>query len=256
MSYTKLDGGLIHSTVWREPAGTRLTWITMLAMKDRHGEVHASVPGLADAARVTLDECEAALRCFLSPDPYSRTKDHDGRRIEQIPGGWVVLNHELYREKGSDDEKRAQEAARSKRYRERHRALKSVTVERDASRDDRDESRESRHTDTDADALPKKQKKKRASRDEADLVPVRAAHEATCGVGSFDPIEKHFRREWRSHLDHHGADRCALVWANALRVRPANKQLRWYLADVAADFNAYDPDRPDPEAAKYGVSGA
>lgn len=97
-TYTKLFTSITASTVWQEPAGTRLTWITMLAMADKNGDVFASIPGLARIANVTLEEVEAALRCFLSPDPYSRTKEHDGRRIEEIDGGWRLLNHAKFRE--------------------------------------------------------------------------------------------------------------------------------------------------------------
>jgi len=34
-----------------------------------------------------------------SPDPYSRTKQDEGRRIKEVEGGWLVLNHKKYREK-------------------------------------------------------------------------------------------------------------------------------------------------------------
>lgn len=91
-SYAKLFSSITSSTIWGEPAATRVVWVTMLAMKRRDGCVYASIPGLARQANVTLEECEAALQCFLSPDPYSRTKENEGRRIEEIDGGWRVLN--------------------------------------------------------------------------------------------------------------------------------------------------------------------
>ena len=117
--YTKLSNAIVTSTVWREPATTRVVWITMLALADQHGEVQASVPGLADLARVSIAECEAALATFLAPDPYSRTKDHDGRRIEAIDGGWELLNHKKYRHLYSDDERREHTAERVRRFRAR-----------------------------------------------------------------------------------------------------------------------------------------
>ena len=105
-TFTKLFSGIIASTVWQEPDSTRLTWITMLAMADKDGVVAASVPGLAHMARVSLPQCEAALATFLAPDPYSRTPDHDGRRIEAVPGGWLLLNHGLYRGRRDDEAQR------------------------------------------------------------------------------------------------------------------------------------------------------
>lgn len=76
---------------------TRLAWICLLAMADKHGRVFGSIPGLANRARVTLLEMEGALEKFLSPDTYSRTKDFGGRRIEVMDGGWKLLNHGKYR---------------------------------------------------------------------------------------------------------------------------------------------------------------
>jgi hypothetical protein len=104
--YTKLFGSIVDSTIWRESKDTKIVWITMLAKANRDGLVEASLPGLADASRVTIDECIDALNCLSSPDKYSRTKDFEGRRIEEIDGGWKILNHAKYRAKMNADERR------------------------------------------------------------------------------------------------------------------------------------------------------
>lgn len=72
----------------------------MLAIADRLGHVGASVPGLAALANVSIEDCLSALDKLRSPDPYSRTKDFDGRRIENVDGGFVILNYVKYRELG------------------------------------------------------------------------------------------------------------------------------------------------------------
>jgi hypothetical protein len=117
--YTKLDASITDSTVWREPHTTRITWITMLAMADKRGRVWASIPGLADRARVTIEECEAALASFLAPDPYSRTPDHEGRRIEKIDGGWWLINYTKKRNAVDEEYQRERHAKNQAAYRER-----------------------------------------------------------------------------------------------------------------------------------------
>lgn len=97
--YTPLFSSIIASTIWRESKETKILWITMLAMSDARGIVEASIPGLADMAKISLDECKASLALLMSSDEYSRTKDHDGRRIREIDGGWQLLNHEKFRDK-------------------------------------------------------------------------------------------------------------------------------------------------------------
>ncbi len=106
MTYTKLDAGITDSTIWQAPDATRLVWITMLAMADQHGYVGASMPGLAGRARVALDACVEAIKTLESPDEWSRTKEHEGRRIVRAEGGWVLLNHAKYRAKQSADDRR------------------------------------------------------------------------------------------------------------------------------------------------------
>lgn len=123
--FIKLHGSIVASTVWAYSDRVRVVWITMLAISDQDGRVSASVPGLASLAHVPIEAVEEALTLFLSPDAYSRTKDHDGRRIEVIDGGWMLLNHGKYRDLLGLADRRARDAARQARKRERD---KSHTV--------------------------------------------------------------------------------------------------------------------------------
>lgn len=121
--YTKLFGSLIGSTVWREPDHVRLVWITMLALKNRYHVVEASLPGLADFARVSLVKCKEALEVLKAPDAYSRSKEHDGRRIREVDGGWFVMNGEKYREKMNADERREANRIYQQKHREKKKSL-------------------------------------------------------------------------------------------------------------------------------------
>lgn len=104
--FVKLFNSILHSTIWSEPDHVRLVWITMLAMSNRYGDVEASVPGLARMAGKSIDETEDAIQRFLSPDPYSRSPENEGRRIQTIVGGWHLLNHGKYRELLSAEERK------------------------------------------------------------------------------------------------------------------------------------------------------
>ena len=99
----------------------------MLAMADRNGEIQASIPGLARLAGVPIPDCEEALAKFIAPDPYSRTPDDEGRRIEKIEGGWSLLNHAKYREMASRDDSKAANTERQCRHREKEKRNATVT---------------------------------------------------------------------------------------------------------------------------------
>jgi hypothetical protein len=127
--YTKLFQSIVTSSIWSEDDRTRIIWITMLALANQHGEVEASVPGLAKLASVPVEDVEAALRRLAAPDPYSRTKEFEGRRIEAIDGGWRVLNHAKYRAKASAEDRREQDRLRKQRVRGSPQASAPVRTE-------------------------------------------------------------------------------------------------------------------------------
>jgi hypothetical protein len=180
-TFTKLFSSITESTVWGEPYPTRILWVSMLAMADRNGEVFASVPGLARRAGITLEECEAALDTFQKPDRYSRTLEHEGRRIEAIDGGWRLLNYVKYREMRDEEAKRAADAERQRRLREAQRAASlndgstSVTPvgechgEGVTERDSNTMSREVAQAEAEAEA---KKKKQRAGKPRSTSIPV------------------------------------------------------------------------------------
>lgn len=116
-TFTKLFSSITESSIWMQDDHTRIVWIAMLAMADRHGRVWASIPGLANRARVSVEAAEKAIQLLASPDSYSRTKDHEGRRIAEIDGGWRLLNHAKYRDMRDDEARREQNREAQRRAR-------------------------------------------------------------------------------------------------------------------------------------------
>lgn len=115
--YVKVYESILQSTIWLEAPETKIVWITMLTLKDKDGVVYASIPGLANTSGVSLQACEAAINRFLSPDPYSRTKDFEGRRIREVDGGWFLINHAKYRDLRT--QKNINDAERKRKSREK-----------------------------------------------------------------------------------------------------------------------------------------
>jgi hypothetical protein len=125
-------------------------------MADHAGRVWGSIPGLANRARLPVAAVEDALKAFMSPDPYSRTKDNEGRRIAEIDGGWRLLNHAKYR--AIRDEESIKESKRKyineRRDRERLEASSVENVEL---------CRHNAEADTEAEALKTKTLEQKAN---------------------------------------------------------------------------------------------
>ena len=96
--YSKIFTKILDSSIWLESNPTRIVWLTFLAAMDETGFAQfASTLNVAHRARVTDEEAIAAIKCLCSPDPNSSDPDNEGRRLERVPGGWIVLNAIKYR---------------------------------------------------------------------------------------------------------------------------------------------------------------
>ena len=123
IGYTKVFSSLLDSSLWvAGDKATKLVWVTMLLMKDRNQEVQASVPGLAARAGVSVEECRGALRVLLEPDEESRSRSYDGRRVEAVDGGWVVLNGAYYRDRMTKEDRNEYQRIKQAEYRARKKA--------------------------------------------------------------------------------------------------------------------------------------
>jgi hypothetical protein len=101
--FTKLFSRILISSVWSESNETRIVWITLLALTGPDGIAKITLPGLSRLAVVPLPKVEVALRILSSPDPYSRTAEHDGRRLKEVRDeagnlvGFFLFNYAKHR---------------------------------------------------------------------------------------------------------------------------------------------------------------
>lgn len=125
--FAKLFSSITESSIWVEDHFVLRVWIALLAKADAEGIVEGSIPGFANLCRVSLEEMEEAVKRLSNPDPHSRSKDHQGRRIEPFNGGWHILNYSRYRQQGQ-----AKEGSRAPYYRE-YRAKKRAELFKEPS---------------------------------------------------------------------------------------------------------------------------
>lgn len=122
--YNKLFGKILDSSIWLEDPYTRIVWITLLAAMDQDGYAHFSaIANLAIRAQVPVDKAEIAVDKLMAPDAESGDPEHDGRRIERVPGGFIILNAPKYRDLATRIIQREQTRERVAK----HRAKKDVT---------------------------------------------------------------------------------------------------------------------------------
>ena len=128
--YSKLFASILDSSIWLEEDSTRIVWLTFLAAKDGEGFARfAAIENLARRANVTIEKAQLAVEVLEAPDVRSSNPDHQGRRIERVPGGWMVLNAKLYDEMVRRDDERAATRERVRKHRERKAGAPAVAAE-------------------------------------------------------------------------------------------------------------------------------
>lgn len=103
----------------------------MLALRNKDGEIFASIGGLAHQARVSRVNTEKAVKKFLLPEDDSSSRD-DGRRIEEIPGGWRLLNHDRIKAEAQAANKQNYMASYMKDKRAHEKIAKSLPLNGEA----------------------------------------------------------------------------------------------------------------------------
>lgn len=130
--FVKLHKKILTSSIWEQSPATRLVWVALLVSADPDGLVSVSRDAVWRLANVSREEALSALEVLESPDPYSKTKSDDGRRIEEVEGGFLVLNYVKYR---SPELSQTPGAIRTRNSRARNKQNINREVDRDRDRE-------------------------------------------------------------------------------------------------------------------------
>jgi hypothetical protein len=155
--YTPLFDTVLDGTLYGKWPHTGI-WACLLSQMDKHGNIDMNPNLLADKIGVPVDLLLSCIHDFMQPDPGSRTKDHEGRRLCLIDPdarqwGWRVLNYAKYREKARK-QSHQQAATESGKDAARKRAERDVRTCPDVSGADRLSDTDA-NTNTDANATQK-----------------------------------------------------------------------------------------------------
>lgn len=125
MAYSKLHSSIINSSLWCEPDNVRLLFITLLAMADKQGYIYGSRGGIERIAFIVIDDDEPdPWTVLMSPDQDSsdrvRSPENEGRRIEEVSGGFRLLNWDYYHGLRNDDDRAEQNRRAQEKYRNKN----------------------------------------------------------------------------------------------------------------------------------------
>lgn len=223
--YSKLFGFILDSSIWLEPHETRIVWITLLAAMDEDGFAHFSaIENLANRARVSVEAAQKAIECFLAPDPNSSNPANDGRRVERVPGGFMVLNAAEHRARCTREIKREQTRQRVANWRAARKPVTNADV---------------------TNALPK-------------VTPVYASDNVPCTLEdalkfSGQQHPKYERRFVEAWFEHRAAQDPPWTKTSGMRVTERNWQAdltKWVMSNRRGDFQSGAGDKKKDRAGR------
>lgn len=132
-TWAPLFSKIVDSSLWLEPDHVVKIFLTMLAKKDADFIVRGNAFNIAQWARKTEKEVLDALKILSSPDTRRlEPQPHEGRRIEKVAEGWLILNGLYYRELATaiNEKARKRRWAAQKRAQERAEKLAAQAAEK------------------------------------------------------------------------------------------------------------------------------
>jgi uncharacterized phage protein (TIGR02220 family) len=128
-TWTPLWSKVVDSSIWMEDKNTRILFVTMLAIKDRDHVVRYSAFELSRKANLTEQEVMDALEVLKQPDTRRlEPQEFEGRRIERVKDGWLMLNGEKYRKAIQELYRREYKRTKQAEYREKENGGGGVAV--------------------------------------------------------------------------------------------------------------------------------
>lgn len=118
--WVPIFSSIVESSLWDEDDSLCKVFITMLALKGKDNVYRGTAYGLARQTRKVEEEIVRILDILESPDRRRmEQQEFEGRRIQKVEGGWLILNGMKYQKVMSDAMKRARWAKAQAKAREK-----------------------------------------------------------------------------------------------------------------------------------------
>lgn len=122
MGFTKLEDDVLDGSIVAHGIEVFGIWCAILSRTKpvegaTYGLCTLTIPACASLFRLPVERVRAAYKILASPDQDSRSKEFDGRRIQETEGGWKVLNYGKRRENMLLEAHREYEASRKREQR-------------------------------------------------------------------------------------------------------------------------------------------
>lgn len=130
--FTKIFDQIFDSSIASD-ATVRHTFMDLLVLADSEGVVDMTLDAIARRTNVSPEMVGGAIARLCEPDPASRSKKKEGRRLIQLDShrdwGWIIVNYDHYRQVRDEEARRAYFREHKAAYRKKKAKLQSKLSE-------------------------------------------------------------------------------------------------------------------------------
>ena len=127
--YAKIFDSILKGSLYGDWQ-TRVVFEDLLILSDKHGMVDMTVDAIHGQTGMPVDIIKRGIKKLMEPDPNSRSKDEEGRRIVLIDDerdwGWCIVNYKKYSEMRTSEERNSYMRSYMQERRGKERAKKLV----------------------------------------------------------------------------------------------------------------------------------
>lgn len=173
-------------------------WLTILPLADWRGHIDITPQAIVARTGWPIELLMQGIEELMRPDPQSRSRDEDGRRLALIDPnrswGWRVVNIQKYRSKASGQDQIAdgRNAEKVRRYKERHRKTPADTTD----------THSDSYTNTYSNSEKSKTHAKRASVEPPEFAEIREAYPSRAGGQRWGDALKFYLRNRDNGVTH------------------------------------------------------
>lgn len=120
---------VVDSSLWMEEDWVIKVFLTMAAKKDYWDHIcRGTAFNISRWANKSESEVLAAIKILSAPDTKRiEPQPFEGRRIEKVEGGWLILNGKFYTDMMRDANRNAYQAGKQREYRAEKKQLEEMS---------------------------------------------------------------------------------------------------------------------------------
>ena len=119
----RINSRILQSEIWDKPYYVRITFLTLLLMRDEKGFINCKFEYLKRVSNIAENELKNALSTLKAINIYNENVEFSGPLVKEVPNGYKILD--LYNDYASGVDRKEKNKIYMRQYRAAKKELKN-----------------------------------------------------------------------------------------------------------------------------------